>query len=97
MQSVPITTKIVSWKPVPGQFVSALRLASRLLLTVNFLPSLQDRCDVVLVILLKGPLLFNSNNPKTSEKCDIHNSCQIVNGHKKSLKIPKGQSDRQIQ
>ena len=94
MQSVPITIKIVSWIPVPGKFVSALRLTGGLLLTVKFLPPLQDRCDIVLVILLKRPL-FNTNNPNASEKCVIHNSCQILNGHKKSLKIPKGQSNRQ--
>jgi hypothetical protein len=94
MQSVPITIKIVSWIPVPGKFVSALRLTGGLLLTVKFLPPLQDRCDIVLVILLKRPL-FNTNNSNASEKCVIHNSCQILNGHKKSLKIPKGQSNRQ--
>ena len=94
MQSVPITIIIVSWIPVSGKFVSALRLAGGLLLTVKFLPPLQDRGDVVLVILLKRSL-FNTNNPNASEKCVIHNSCQILNGHKKNLKIPKGQSNRQ--
>ena len=94
MQSVSITIKIVSWIPVPGKYVSALRLTGGLLLTVKFLPPLQDRCDIVLVTLLKRPL-FNTNNPNASEKCVIHNSCQILNGHKKSLKIPKGQSNRQ--